>query len=155
MDPDVLKVLTSHTEKQLSCSPSHARHVFSGDWVWSFTASIVFALTYVHPVFSGGWILVIHCFCPLVHTIFTTANIRFLKHLAPLLLMTTHCFHRKALWPHRTWLTATSRSHLYSPAVLFRAEVSIPLPQVCVLEYFTPVSTYLSIYNRLSFINHG
>lgn len=99
MDPDVQEVLTSHTEKQLSCSPTHARHVFSGDWVWSFTASIVFTLTYVHRVFSGGWILVLHWFCPLVHTISTTANISFLRNLAPLLLMTTHCFHCKALWP--------------------------------------------------------
>lgn len=99
MDPDVQEVLTSFTEKQLSCSPTHARHVFSGDWVWSFTASIVFALAYVHRVFSAGWILVLHCFCPLVHTISTTANISFLRTLAPLLLMTTHCFHRKALWP--------------------------------------------------------
>lgn len=31
--------------------------------------------------------------------------------------------------PHRTWLTATSCSCLYLPAVLFRADVSIPVPQ--------------------------
>lgn len=94
MDPDVLKVLTSLTEKQHSCSPSHACHVFSGDWV-----------------------LVIHCFCPLVHTIFTTANrLTFVKHLPPLLLITTYCFHRKALWPgHKAPQDLTHCSFPFTP----------------------------------------